>query len=196
MENLFKTKISSEAYLDNPFQVAIDTLLGSYLCTQINGELTVGKINELEVYMGAEDKAAHTYRNHRTPRVESCYKPGGHAYVFFIYGIHYHFNVVIGEKDDPKAILIRGIQPVFGLETMKKRRKMENLKQLTNGPGKVCQALGITREQDGIRLDGNIIWISPRTDKILPNDIEATPRIGIDYAEEYALKKWRFLLKK
>lgn len=195
-QNLFQTKIPLTDYLNNPFDIAKKTLLGAYLCTNISGTLTVGKITELEVYMGTIDKAAHTYNNHRTPRVESCYKTGGCAYVFFIYGMHYHFNVVISEKNDPKAILIRAIEPIIGIDEMVKRRKMTNLKQLTNGPGKLCQALGITKEFDGIDLTGNTLWISPKTEKISLSRIEATPRIGIDYAEEYVHKKWRFVLKK
>ncbi len=196
ISSLIQNKIPLSTYLDNPFQIAKETLLGAYLCTNINNELTIGKITELEVYMGAIDKAAHTYNNRRTPRVESCYKQGGCAYVFFIYGKHFHFNVVIAEKNDPKAILIRSIEPVYGLETMIRRRNNANLKTLTNGPGKLCQALGITKEYDGIDLTGNIVWLSPKTEVLHASQIEATPRIGIDYAQEYTLKHWRFLIKK
>ena len=188
-------KLSQEIYLKDPFEIAKKHLLGAYLCTYVNDELTVGKIIELEVYMGAEDKGAHTYNYRRTPRVESCYKQGGCAYVFFIYGMHYHFNVVIAEKDDPKAILIRAIEPVKGLEVMQKRRCMTDIRQLTNGPGKLCQALGITKSFDGMDLTGDMIWIAPRTDEIRAEDIVATPRIGIGYAEEYKHKEWRFVLK-
>ena len=187
-------KIPPDVYLKDPFVIAKDYLLGAYLCTCINDILTAGKITELEVYTGAEDKAAHTYAFHRSPRVESCYQKGGCAYVFFIYGCHYHFNVVIGEKDDPKAILIRAVEPVQGLEEMIKRRTNKNPKQLLNGPGKLCQALGITKALDGADLTGNQIWLSPKTERILKKDILALPRVGIDYAEEYALKKWRFVL--
>lgn len=188
-------KLDSAVYLKDPFEIAQNDLLGAYLCTFINGVLTAGEITELEVYMGAEDKASHTYRFHRSPRVESCYKKGGCAYVFFIYGCHYHFNVVIGEKDDPKAILIRSAEPVAGVFEMQKRRTNKNPKELANGPGKLCQALGITKELDGASLLGNQIWISPKTKIIQKKDISALSRVGIDYAEEYALKKWRFLLK-
>lgn len=194
--NEFKTqKLPLSIYLKDPFEIAKNHLLGAYLCTCINNELTVGKITELEVYMGAEDKGAHTYNYRRTPRVESCYRAGGCAYVFFIYGMHYHFNVVIADKDDPKAILIRAVEPVQGVEVMKKRRSICDIKQLTNGPGKLCQALGITKAFDGIDLTGDMIWIAPRTDEIKAEDIIATSRIGIGYAEEYKYKEWRFVLK-
>lgn len=195
MKTFMTQKISSETYLKDPFEIAKKHLLGAYLCTYINNELTIGKITELEVYMGAEDKGAHTYNYRRTSRVESCYKQGGCAYVFFIYGMHYHFNVVIGKKEDPKAILIRAIEPVKGLDIMQKRRSMTDIKQLTNGPGKLCQALGITKSFDGMDLTGDMIWIAPRTEKISEDDILATPRIGIGYAEEYKYKEWRFVLK-
>ena len=194
--NTFKTiKLASDIYLKDPFEIALKHLLGAYLCTEINGYLTVGKITELEVYMGAEDKGAHTYNYRRTPRVESCYCQGGCAYVFFIYGMHYHFNIVIAEKDDPKAILIRAVEPVKGVDVMRLRRHIQDDKQLTNGPGKLCQALGITKEFDGVDLTGSQVWISPRMDDISDKDIIATPRIGIGYAEEYKHKKWRFVLK-
>lgn len=195
MNTFIYNKLKPEIYLKDPFQIAKKHLLGAYLCTHINGCTTVGKITELEVYMGAKDKAAHTYQNHRSKRVESCYKKGGCAYVFFIYGCHYHFNVVIADENDPKAILIRAVEPIIGLTEMLKRRKNKAVKQLSNGPGKLCEALGITKELDGADLSGDTVWIAQRTDKISLKNIEATPRIGIDYAEEYALKKWRFILK-
>ena len=192
--DLFEKRVPREAYLQDPFDVAKKVLLGAYLCTRMDGRLTVGQISEVEVYLGAHDKASHTYRYHRSPRVESTYKIGGHTYVFFVYGMHHQLCVVTSEPDEPNAILIRGVKPVYGIDVMQQRRGMQNLKNLTNGPGKLCQAFGITRKLDGKDLLGDEIWITPRVDKIPLRSIHATPRIGIPYAEEFILKPWRFIL--
>lgn len=190
-----KRKLPRESYLQDIFDIAKRTLLGAYLCTYTEGQLTVGQICELEVYLGAHDKASHTYQYRRSPRVESMYKIGGHVYVFFVYGMHHQLCVVTNEANEPNAILIRGVKPIYGIDVMQKRRQMQNLKNLTNGPGKVCQAFGITRKMDGKDLLGDEIWIAPRVEKIPLRRIKATPRIGIPYAEEFRLKPWRFILE-
>ncbi|MBO7258315.1 MAG: DNA-3-methyladenine glycosylase [Alphaproteobacteria bacterium] len=175
--------------------MAQKTLLGAYLCSTIEGHLTIGKITELEVYTGGEDKASHTYQNKRTPRTEPIFKSGGHAYIFLVYGMYHQFCIVVCEENNPCCILIRSVEPILGINIMQERRKIQNLKHLTNGPAKVCQAFGITRELSGINLLTGPIWICPKTDSVQEDDIISTPRIGVDYAKEYAHKKWRFLLK-
>lgn len=191
----FKKRLARSDFLGDVFDIAKKTLLGAYLCSHIDGQLTVGKITEIEVYTGGEDKASHTYKNKRTTRTDPIFKIGGHAYVFLVYGMYHQFCVVVCEENNPCCILIRGIEPIFGLETMKFRRKTNTIKQLTNGPAKVCQAFGINRNLSGIDLLTGPIWICPKSDTIHLTDIVATPRIGIDYAGEYAQKKWRFILK-
>ena len=191
----FSTRLTRSDFLGDAFDVAKKTLLGSYLCTKINNQLTVGKITEIEVYTGGEDKASHTYQNKRTSRTEPIFKIGGHTYVFLVYGMYHQFCVVVSEQDNPCCILIRAVEPILGLETMKKRRKTDNIKQLTNGPAKVCQAFDINRHLSGLDLLDSPIWICPKSSDITENDIVATTRIGVDYAGEYALKKWRFMLK-
>ena len=190
---LFERKLSRENYLQDPFDVAKKFLLGAYLCTRIDNKLTVGQISEVEVYLGAHDKASHTYRYRRSVRVESTYKIGGHAYVFFVYGMHHQLCVVTSEASEPNAILIRSVKPVYGIDVMQQRRSMQSLKNLTNGPGKLCQAFAVTRKLDGKDLLGDEIWIAPRVEKIPLSRIHATPRIGIPYAEEFILKPWRFI---
>ena len=121
----------------------------------------------------------------------------GYTYVYLCYGIHHLFNIVTGPKEIPHAVLIRGIKPLKGINWMKARRKKKNEKELTNGPGKWTQAFGITTAHSGIDLLNNHVGIAitPRDPNFNSTDIIATPRIGIDYAEEWAQMPWRFLLQ-
>ncbi|PVX51797.1 DNA-3-methyladenine glycosylase [Balneicella halophila] len=172
-------------------------LLGKRVVTVIDGERVSGIINETEAYAGVIDKASHAYGNRRTKRTEIMYKQGGHIYVYLCYGIHSLLNIVTNRRDIPHAILIRSIVPDFGLNTMCDRRGILNLKNIANGPGKVAQALGILPQHTGLLLgekkEHEIIWIEEGIsvdDKL----IEATPRIGIDYAEEDKHRPWRFVI--
>ena len=188
----YSKKISTDEYVKDPFYIATEVLLGAYLCSNIGGKFTAGKITELEVYIGAEDKACHAYLNRKTARNEVMFEQGGVAYVFFVYGMYNQFNVVVSRAGEANAILIRGLEPVVGIDIMAERRKNDNLFNLTTGPGKLCQALGITREHNGVDLGGNLLWLCPSVDR---KEWAATPRIGIDYAEEYRDKPWRFVIK-
>lgn len=193
MEPDFSRRLSPAVYRGDAFELAQNHLLGAYLCSEIDGELTAGMITELEVYIGSCDKACHAWPNKKTPRTATMFKPGGCAYVFFVYGMYNQFNVVAGPEGTANAVLIRSLEPVSGLETMMRRRKCENPANLTTGPGKLCQALAVTRrEHDGINLGGNTVWISPGKGGY---PFVARPRIGIDYAEEYKDKPWRFYIK-
>ena len=173
-------------------------LIGKYLFSQIGPEeiITGGMIIETEAYHGAEDKACHAYKNRRTRRTETMFAAGGVAYVYFCYGMHHLFNIVTNKEEIPHAILIRAIHPEIGIEQMtQRRRKEKGHLSLASGPGSVCQALGISREQNGISLINSTIWLEDRGFTPPPQAIEASPRIGIAYAEEDALKPWRFTLK-
>lgn len=170
-------------------------LLGKYLFTHIGSTVTGGIITETEAYQGPEDRASHAYGNRRTKRTETMFKAGGVCYVFQCYGIHNLFNVVTNEVDTPHAILIRAIKPMMGIEEMLRRRKKKKLdSRLTNGPGSLSQALGITTKHNGLPLTGPEIWLEDRNVKIPRGSITATPRIGVDYAGEDALLHWRFVL--
>jgi DNA-3-methyladenine glycosylase len=170
-------------------------LLGKRLLTEINGELTGGIITETEAYRGPDDKACHAYLGRRTPRTEVMFHPGGIAYIYLCYGIHHLLNVVTSVEDQPHAVLIRAISSTIGLETMLKRRQKQGLDPtLTNGPGALCQALGITRELNGHPFHESPLWIESTSLIIKPSMIQVTPRIGIDYAGEDALRPWRFVL--
>jgi DNA-3-methyladenine glycosylase len=150
-------------------------LLGLYL---VHGE-RAGRIVEVEAYVHEEDLACHA-RFGRTRRSEPLYGPPGHAYVFLIYGMYDCFNVVCEPEDSPAAVLIRALEPVAPLDGG------------TNGPGKLCRALGITRTQNRADLvRGESLWIERRERPEVR--VAATPRIGVDYAGEWAHKPWRFV---
>lgn len=171
-----------------------EKLLGKLLLTKIGKEpVTGGIIIETEAYKGPEDKACHAYNMRRTKRTEVMFHQGGISYVYLCYGMHTLLNIVTGGENMPHAVLIRAIKPTVGIETIKKRRKGKPL--LADGPGKVCQALGICIEHNGLSLLGKTIWIEDTSLYFHKNQITKGPRVGVDYAEEHALLPWRFQLK-
>lgn len=169
-------------------------LIGKVLCTSINNLFTSGIICETEAYAGEIDKASHAFGGRRTKRTETMYKSGGVSYIYLCYGMHPLFNVVTNIKDIPHAVLIRGIIPLEGKEIMLSRTKKIKIdKSFGIGPGKVSKALGMTCEHNNIDLTANLIWIEDRNIKVENNDIVATPRIGVAYAQEDALLPYRFV---
>ncbi|MGZ3690166.1 MAG: DNA-3-methyladenine glycosylase, partial [Pseudobdellovibrio sp.] len=133
-------KLKPAFYLRDTKTVATE-LLGKKLVRIYKGRRISGIITEVEAYLGTRDKACHTYGGKRTPRTEMMYAEGGHAYIYFIYGMYYCFNVVTEKKDKPEAVLIRALEPVEGIELMRKFRQKEHLIDLTTGPGKLAEAL-------------------------------------------------------
>jgi len=171
---------------------AAKNLLGCGVYTKIDGHLTGGIITETESYAGVNDKASHAYGGRRTKRTEIMYRRGGVAYVYLCYGIHVLLNVVTGEIDVPHGVLIRAIHPTHGIDVMMKRRnKSRHEKMLTNGPGSLTAALGLTVHFTGTPLDSESLWITLGSIK----DFKTTPRIGIDYAEECIDLPYRFVAK-
>lgn len=171
-------------------------LLGKTLVTQINGARTEGAIVEVEAYCGESDRACHAFNNRRTARTEVMFQPGGHAYVYLCYGIHYLFNIVTNIPGKADAILVRALQPLSGVETMLERRKMNKLeKRISSGPGALSQALGIDLSVYGSPLWGDRIWIEDNGWNIPDSSVFSGPRIGVDYAGEDALLPWRFFVK-
>ena len=171
-------------------------LLGKLLVVPAdNGERISGRIVEVEAYRGPQDRAAHSYSGRRTKRTETMYGIGGTAYVFFVYGMYYQFNVVTNVADAPHAVLIRGLEPVEGIELMRKRRHGQSDHNLTNGPGKLCIAMAIDRKLDAADLLGNRVWLED-AEHIPRSQIASGPRIGIDYAGEWKDKPWRFWIKR
>jgi DNA-3-methyladenine glycosylase len=146
-----------------------------------------GVIVEVEAYHH-EDPASHGYLGRRTARNASMFLPGGHAYVYRSYGIHWCLNVVTAREGEAEAALIRALEPTAGLDAMRTRRGLDDPRQLCSGPGKLCQALGITRGHDGLPLDEPPFELRPRR---APVDVVTGPRIGISRAQELP---WRFAL--
>ena len=176
-------------------------LLGCVLVHITPEGITKGRIVETEAYMGPEDKGAHSYGGRHTPRMDPLYKTGGFAYIYQLHGYNYCINVATQKEGIPQAVLIRALEPVKGLELMAKRRKIDisdakrsKLKNLTNGPSKLCQAMNINTSLNGIQLCGDEIFITNQTGLRSNEEIVAAPRINIDYAEEYRDKLWRFLI--
>jgi DNA-3-methyladenine glycosylase len=196
-------KLPREFYTrDDTLQIARD-LLGKLLVVATEtGARVSGAIVETEAYLGVEDKAAHSYGNRRTGRTETMFALGGTVYIFFIYGMYFQFNVVAGREGVPHAILIRAIEPVENIELMRERRiaksknpaiKMPD-KNLTSGPGKLCIALGIDKTFNNLDLLGDKVWLEEgQTQNRV--EISVGKRVGVDYAEEYAEKPWRFWIK-
>lgn len=184
--------LNRDFYIKDGITLAKD-LLGKILVKEIDGVLYKGRIVETEAYMGIIDKACHSYNNRRTKRTETMYREGGYSYIYLIYGMYYCFNVTASIKDNPEAVLIRALEPLENKELMLKIRKVKREKDIANGPGKLTKALGITyRENDMDLTLGKNIWIED--DGYVPNKITATTRIGIDYAEEFKDKLWRFYI--
>jgi len=193
-------KLGKDFYMQDTLTVA-RSLLGKLLVHETADYSVAGRIVETEAYIGPEDKASHSYGGRRTSRNEVMYLSGGVAYIYFIYGMYYCFNVVTEAEEKPAAVLIRALEPVSGIDAMARFRygiPFEALSpkqklNLTNGPGKLCKAMGIGRELNGIDLCGNELYICDSP--IQPFNIMTSPRINIDYAEEYRNKPWRFYIQ-
>jgi DNA-3-methyladenine glycosylase len=169
-------------------------LLGQRLVRVLEGQRVSGRIVEVEAYDGRQDQAAHA-RSGPTERNASVFGPPGHAYVYFIYGMHYCFNAVAEPEGTGAAVLVRALEPVEGLDEMRARRGGREGVELTNGPAKLCYALDIDRELDGTDLvEGNALWIE-RDEGVPEAQIARGPRVGVR-GDEWALNvEWRFWIE-
>lgn len=187
------SKLLPKSFYKNPDVVEVSKkLLGKVLCTKIGSSFTSGIITETEAYCGRNDKACHANNGLRTDRTEVMYGEPGHAYIYLCYGIHHLLNVVTNQKGLADAVLIRAIKPLDGIEFMVDRRNIKSQNNLTNGPGKLTQALGITTDLNATHLSQPPLWIEDRGITFDKSEIKISARIGVDYAEEDALKPWRF----
>ena len=183
-------------------------LIGCYLVRRYEDELLVCRVTETEAYVGAIDKAAHSYGYHKTTRNATMFGPPGHAYIYLIYGMHCCLNFVTEPEGEPSAVLLRGLAPVHGLDPLCRLRYGKTPDELTayqrknflNGPGKCCQALGLDRRQNGLDLTtGDELFLcTALSDVGLPDEptrpltVHTDKRIGIDYAQEAVDFPWRF----
>ncbi|MEG2070403.1 MAG: DNA-3-methyladenine glycosylase [Bacteroidales bacterium] len=188
-------KIEPSYFKENEVVFIAKNLIGKSLFTLIDGQIAGGIITETEAYNGIYDKACHSYGGKRTARNEIMYAEGGCLYIYLCYGIHHLLNIVTNKAEIPDAILIRSIFPTHGEELILKRRnKCKITSNITQGPGKVSQALGVTLLHNGVSLASDMVWLEDRNLTIPSEQIWITPRIGIDYAGDDALLPYRFLL--
>lgn len=189
-------KLSSEFYRQKNVCTVARQLIGKILVTCFDDIITAGRIVETEAYNGVVDKASHAYGGRFTNRTETMYQSGGLAYVYLCYGIHHLFNVVTNEAGTPHAVLIRGIEPILGIDTMLQRcRKTRFDTSIGRGPGNVSKALGLQVKHNATELLGDHIFIAEDSFRIARSQIISTPRIGVDYAAEDALLPYRFIIK-
>jgi len=185
------------AFYRRPAEVVARELVGGYLVREVAGERLVARLVETEAYLGAPDRASHAWGGRRTARNESLYLAGGHAYVYFIYGMHWCLNAVTGKAGVGSAVLLRAGEPIAGLERMAANRRLARAPRpgdLAGGPGKLCQALAIDRVLDGARLDRRPLFVAAG-EPVGEGEVVAGPRVGVDYAGEAAAWPLRFALR-
>jgi DNA-3-methyladenine glycosylase len=188
------TPLPRAFYLQSTLVVA-RRLLGKVLVHETADGVAAGRIVETEAYRGPADRAAHSRGGHRSARNDVMYGPPGHAYVYFVYGMHHCVNVVTRPVDVPEAVLIRALEPVAGVALMRTRRGIADGAEwrLCRGPGALCQALGIDRARNGADLTRGALTI--RSAAAVPSRLVVrTPRIGVDYAGDHAAHPWRFVV--
>ena len=188
-------KLPREFYLQPTLQVA-KQLIGKYLIRRLNRRLLVGRIVEVEAYLGSMDPASHAFKG-RTPRNEVMFQQGGHMYVYFTYGMHYCSNVVTEAEGIGHAVLLRALEPIQGLDVMAQNRqtKLESendRRQLCSGPAKLCKAFSISRNENATDLCGKVIWIVEDTNGARLQSVQRSTRVGITRGREFS---WRFYAK-
>src|SRR4051812_33493100 len=180
-------RLPEEFYEQTTLNLAKE-LLGCLLVKETNEGIAAGYIVETEAYIGPGDRAAHSYQNRRTKRTEVMFHRSGLAYTYLMH-THCLFNVVSGGEEKPEAVLIRALEPRTGIELMKRRRGLEDLKSLTSGPGKLTKSMGISIEDYGRPLTSPPIYIAKG---ICPESISAGKRIGINNSGDARDYPWRF----
>ena len=184
-------KLPRSFYSRSTLDVAND-LLGKVLIRRLGRRKLAGRIVETEAYVGPHDLACHASKGH-TPRTAVMFGPAGFAYVYMIYGFYFCLNVVTEPEGYPAAVLIRAVEPLEGVDLMKKlRRHPVRHTNIASGPGKLCMAMSVDKQLNGADLLGTTIWIEDRN--IDRGAILTSPRVGVDYAGEYKDKPWRFFV--
>jgi DNA-3-methyladenine glycosylase len=169
-------------------------LLGKHLVRRLQERLLIGKIVEVEAYLGEKDPASHAYRG-KTKRNEVMFRKGGHLYVYFTYGMHFCCNVVTEGEGKGRAVLLRAVEPLEGVEEMRKNRRFTADRKdewnLTNGPAKLCEAFGIRRGMNGADLLGDMLFLT-EGERIPKTMIKSSTRIGVKNGAE---KRWRYFVE-
>lgn len=186
-------KIERDFYNRDALTVA-EEVLGKTLVHITEEGITKGKIVEVEAYAGPKDRASHAYNNLYSERTKIQYGEGGYVYVYLIYGMHICMNIVVNKISIPEVLLLRALEPLEGIELMKKRRKTDKVKLLCNGPGKLCQAMGIGKDNYGEDLCGDFLYLENGV-LVQKEQILKSKRINIDYAGEAKDYLWRFTIK-
>ncbi|MGA7155491.1 MAG: DNA-3-methyladenine glycosylase [Acidobacteriaceae bacterium] len=183
------TLLPRSFYLDSP-EVVARNLLGKLITRTLDGERLTGRITEIEAYLGFEDPASHSFIG-KTARNAVLFGPPGFSYVYFIYGMHCCLNFSCEPAGKPGGVLIRALRPIAGLETMARLRGLPSTakpKLLCSGPGRLCQAMGITLADNGIDVTRARSSLRVLDDGFRPASITATPRIGISKAVDLPLR--------
>lgn len=180
----------SRKFYQRPTLIVAQDLLGKVLVRHYYGKLTKGRIIETEAYIGKDDPACHACCG-LTERNKPMFGEAGHAYIYFTYGMHYCFNIVTEKKGFPAAVLIRSVEPIKGIDIIKRRRGRVAEKDLTNGPAKLCRAFALDKKLNSVDLLGKELWVEDNKFKVKKKQIKKSPRIGIKVGRD---KKWRFYL--
>ena len=175
------------AFFRRPAEVVAAELVGMMVISSVGGVITEGRIVETEAYLGYDDPASHGYRHRRNARNEALFGPAGLWYVYLSYGMHWCANLVCQRSGLASAVLLRALEPVAGLETMRQRRRAVPDRELCSGPGKLCQALGVTRELDGSRMAQSQVVVRPPTGSE-ESRIAVSSRVGITKAVDWPLR--------
>lgn len=190
----------SRAFYSTDAAALARALLGQRLVRVLpDGRRLAGIIVETEAYLGVRDRAAHSFAGRRTPRNEAMYAPGGTAYVYFTYGMHFCFNIVAGRHGEPVAVLVRALEPCEGLEEMRRRRTRAGRTPpdaaLCRGPGSLCRALGIDRAFNGADLTTDPRLFVERGTGVTPRGVGVSRRIGVACAGAWACRRLRFFIR-
>jgi DNA-3-methyladenine glycosylase len=175
------------SFFDRPADIVARELLGALVVSRAGDVRTSARIVETEAYLGYRDPASHGYLHRRNDRNAALFGPPGSWYVYLSYGVHWCANLVCEGEGTASAVLLRALEPVEGVEGMRERRGRMDDRDLCSGPGKLCQALGITRDLDGRMMPKSDVVVRP-TSVALPFDVLATPRIGITKAADWPLR--------
>lgn len=186
-------RLTQDFFLEEAIKVA-PRLLGKILVHDTPEGTCKCRIVETEAYMGVLDKGSHAYSGKITPRTSALYERGGVAYVYLIYGMYHCMNVVVNKKGLAQGVLIRAMEPIDGIELMKRRRKTDKLKNLCNGPGKLCIAMDITKKENELNLITSHLYLE-EPEKNQSFEIKTAKRVNIDYAEEAKDFLWRYYIK-